>query len=158
MSRILVKHRSASAEAWLPLEEESQGTLGLLHLAPHRLRALREGQLRIVDELEASLHPLLPFALVQHFNDPAKNPRNAQLIFTTHDTNLLGTILCEPPLRRDQVWLTEKNEEGATRIYPLTDYKPRKEENLERGYLQGRYGAAPFLGELVPPPDAEPSR
>lgn len=157
-SSILVKHRSASAEAWLPLEEESQGTLGLLHLAPHLLRALREGQLLIVDELEASLHPLLAFALVQHFNDPAKNPRNAQLIFTTHDTNLLGTTLGEPPLRRDQVWLTEKDEEGATRVYPLTDYKPRKEENLERGYLQGRYGATPFLGELVPPPGAESSR
>lgn len=58
-------------------------------------------------------------------------------------------MLGDPPLRRDQVWLTEKDPEGATCLYPLTDYKPRPCENLERGYLQGRYGAIPFLGDLV---------
>jgi AAA15 family ATPase/GTPase len=76
------------------------------------------------------------------------NPNNAQLIFSTHDTNLLGSTVGEPALRRDQVWLTEKDPEGATELYPLTDYKPRKSENLERGYLQGRYGAIPFLGNF----------
>jgi hypothetical protein len=86
---------------------------------------------------------------VRQFNDPATNPRNAQLIFTTHDTNLLGTTDGDPVLRRDQVWLTEKDGEGATVLYPLTDFKPRKAENLERGYLQGRYGAIPFLGDFV---------
>ncbi|MCD4653713.1 hypothetical protein K8T06_07225, partial [bacterium] len=65
-----------------------------------------------------------------------------------HDTNLLGTITGESILRRDQIWLTEKDSEGATCLYPLTDYKPRKGENLQRGYLQGRYGAIPFLGDL----------
>ena len=59
----------------------------------------------------------------------------------------MGTTLGEPPLRRDQVWFTEKDEGGASTLYPLTDYKPRKAENLERGYLQGRYGAIPFLGD-----------
>ena len=82
------------------------------------------------------------------FNDPDTNSLNGQLIFTTHDTDLLGTVLGEPALRRDQVWLTEKNTEGATVLYPLTDYKPRKAENLERGYLQGRFGAIPFLGNF----------
>ena len=72
-------------------------------------------------------------------------PRNAQLIFTTQDTNLLDTGL----LRRDQVWFTEKDDQGKSHLYPLTDYKPRKNENLERGYLQGRYGAVPFLGSLA---------
>ena len=80
---------------------------------------------------------------------PLPIPKNAQLIFTTHDTNLLGNTLGEPALRRDQVWLTEKDGEGATVLYPLTDYKPRKAENLERGYLQGRYGAIPFLGDFL---------
>lgn len=80
---------------------------------------------------------------------------NAQLIFTTHDTSLLGTTLEAPPLRRDQVWLTEKDDTGATRVYPLTDYKPRKAENLERGYLQGRYGAIPILDQLVTPDHPE---
>jgi len=88
--------------------------------------------------------------IVRQFNDPRLNSRNAQLVFTTHDTNLLGTTTGAPPLRRDQTWLTEKDAEGASCIYPLTDYKPRKSENLERGYLQGRYGSIPFLGALVP--------
>jgi AAA15 family ATPase/GTPase len=99
--------------------------------------------------LEASLHPLIAAQLVSQFNDPRTNPRNAQLLFTTHDTSLLGTTLRQPLLRRDQIWLTEKSAVGATTLYPLTDYKPRKAENLERGYLQGRYGAIPFLGELA---------
>jgi hypothetical protein len=76
-----------------------------------------------------------------------------------HDTTLLGTIVGAPVLRRDQVWLTEKNQDGATELYPLTHYKPRKEGNVERGYLQGRYGAIPFLGGLPPgrrPVDAGP--
>ncbi len=150
---ILVRHQSASEEAWLPLEEESQGTLTLFQLGPELLDVLHRGGLLVVDELEASLHPLLALRVLQQFNDPATNPRNAQLLFTTHDTNLLGTTTGETALRRDQVWLTEKSNEGATCAYPLTDYKPRKAENLERGYLQGRYGAIPFLGDLTRVPE-----
>jgi AAA15 family ATPase/GTPase len=112
------------------------------------LQALQDGGIVLVDELEASLHPALAREIIRQFNEPATNPRNAQLIATTHDTNLLGTIMDEPALRRDQVWFTEKDNEGATVLYPLTDYKPRKAENIERGYLQGRYGAIPFLGDL----------
>ena len=103
----------------------------------------------VVDELEASQHPLLALWVVQQFNSPRTNPHNAQLLFTTHDTHLLGSVAGAAPLRRDQVWLTEKDGEGATVLYPLTDYKPRKAENLERGYLHGRYGAIPFLGDLA---------
>ena len=107
----------------------------------------------LVDELERSLHPTLAQQIIRQFNDPVANPRNAQLIFATHDTNLLGNTLAEPALRRDQVWLTEKDGDGATVLYPLTDYKPRKAENLERGYLQGRYGAIPFLGDFLVAPE-----
>jgi uncharacterized protein len=146
---ILLRHHSTSDEAWLPLSEESDGTITLLELARPVLQALASGGLVVVDELEASLHPLLALRLVQQFNDPKTNPKNAQLLFSTHDTNLLGTTMGEPALRRDQVWLTEKDPQGATVVYPLTDYKPRKAENLERGYLQGRYGAIPFLGDLA---------
>ena len=133
----------------MPIEEESQGTHTLFRMASLLLVVLDRGGVAIVDELEASLHPLLGRQLVRLFNDPVSNPKNAQLLFTTHDTNLLGTIPDEPELRRDQVWLTEKDSEGVSRIYPLTDFKPRKSENLERGYLQGRYGAIPMLGRLV---------
>lgn len=148
-SRVLIQHKSSVADAWLPLEEESDGTKQLFRLAPLVLDALDRGALLVVDELEASFHPLLALHIVRTFNDRAKNPKNAQLIFSTHDTNLLGTTLGDPSLRRDQVWLTEKDDDGSTVLYPLTDYKPRKAENLERGYLQGRYGAIPFLGELA---------
>ncbi len=145
-----LKHQGEHEDAWLPLREESNGTQTLFYLALPLLRALQRGSVLLVDELERSLHPAMARHIIDRFHDPAANPNNAQLIFTTHDTNLLGTTLGEPALRRDQVWLTEKDAEGATVLYPLTDYKPRKAENVERGYLQGRYGAVPFLsGSLV---------
>ncbi len=149
-ARVLMKHQNSNNEAWLPLEEESNGTRTLVRFAQPILQTLQVGGLLVVDELEASLHPLLAAHIIRQFNDPGTNPNGGQLLFTTHDTNLLGTTLGPPLLARDQVWLTEKNDEGATCLYPLSDYKPRKAENLERGYLQGRYGAIPFLGGLAP--------
>ena len=148
-SIFFLKHQSESDDAWLPLREESHGTRTLFHMALPVLQVLQNGGVLLVDELERSLHPSLARRIIEQFNDPAANPKNAQTIFTTHDTNLLGTTLGEPALRRDQVWLTEKDAEGATVLYPLTDYKPRKAENLECGYLQGRYGAIPFLGGFL---------
>ena len=142
---IYLKHKSEFENAWLPLREESHGTRTFFNIALPMLQAFQEGGVLLVDELERSLHPSLARQIIRQFNDPSANPKNAQIIFTTHDTNLLGTTLGEAALRRDQVWLTEKDGEGATVLYPLTDYKPRKAENLERGYLQGRYGAIPFL-------------
>lgn len=144
--RIKLLHQSSCAESWLDLQEESQGTQTLFRMAAPIFESLLKGRVLLVDELESSLHPLLGLEIVRLFNSPKSNPNNAQLIFTTHDTNLLGNTVGDPPLRRDQIWFTEKDKEGATRVYPLTDYKPRKEENLERGYLQGRYGAIPFIG------------
>lgn len=144
-SGVQLKHQSASGDAWLPLEQESSGTRRMFDLAWPLLTTIRTGGVLIVDELEASLHPLLAQRIVEQFNDPDTNPRNAQLILATHDTNLLGTNLGGSDLRRDQIWLTEKDEDGATVLYPLTDFKPGPDENLERGYLQGRYGAIPFL-------------
>lgn len=150
-TRILFRHKAAEDGVdgtWLPLEVESAGTAVLIELAPRLNRVLETGGLICIDELEASLHPMLALALLGLFQDPLRNKAGAQLIFTTHDTNLLGNTLGEAPLRRDQIWFTEKDEAGATRLYPLTDFHPRKNENLERGYLQGRYGAIPFLGDL----------
>jgi predicted ATPase len=152
---IFLKHRAAKGvDGWLALEEESAGTATLLTLAPRLLRALEHGSLFSVDELEASLHPSLGLELLKLFQDPKRNRLGAQLIFTTHDSNLLGNMLGERPLRRDQIWFTEKDHEGATHLYPLTDFRPRAEENIERGYLQGRYGAVPFLSGLLADEDA----
>lgn len=147
--RIFLQHQVNDDESWLELEEESEGTKTLFRMAPSVFRALETGGLLLVDEMESSLHPLIGLAIVKLFNCPRANPKNAQVVFTTHDTNLLGTTIGKPPLRRDQVWFTEKDNSGATKLYPLTDYKPRKSENLERGYLQGRYGAIPFLGDIT---------
>lgn len=150
MPTVVFRHRTADNDrAWLPLGLESAGTVALLELAPHIVDTLRSGSLLCIDELEAHLHPTLALHVVRMFNDPKHNLRGAQLVFATHNSSLLGSIAGEPALRRDQVWFTEKDNSGATHLYSLTDFHPRKEENLERGYLQGRYGAIPFLGELV---------
>jgi hypothetical protein len=121
--------------------QESKGTVAfvsILHLAFH---VLGNGSVLSIDELDESLHPLLAMEVIRLFNDPATNPKGAQLIFNTHDTNLLSADV----LRRDQIWFTEKGPDGASQLYPLTDFKPRRNENLQSGYLQGRYGAIPFL-------------
>lgn len=141
-------HQSDEGGAWLPLPAESAGTRTLLRMAQPVFQTLVDGGVLVVDELERSLHPLLANFLVRQFQGADTNPKHAQLIFTTHDTNLLGTSEGDPVLIREQVWLTEKAQDGGTVVYPLSDYKPRKSENLERGYLQGRYGAIPFIGGL----------
>ncbi len=134
--------------AWLELAQESTGTKGLLNLLPALFQVLERGGLVTIDELNA-LHPMLALAVVRLFQDPKRNVHGAQLLFNTHEPSLLGTMLSDPPpLRRDQVWLTEKDPNGSTRLYPITDYKPRPAENLERGYLQGRYGGVPFVETL----------
>ena len=145
-NQFFLKHQQDDEESWLPLDQESDGTQMLFRAAPYLLNALSFGGLLLIDELESSLHPTLATSIVNMFNCNQANKRNAQLIFSTHDTNLLGTTVGAPTLRRDQVWFTEKDDTGASILYPLTNFKPRKAENIERGYLQGRYGAIPFLG------------
>lgn len=136
-------HRGPS-EIGVPLGEgdESDGTLAFFGLLGPVHWAIGSGGVLCVDELDASLHPLLALEVIRLLNDPKLNPRGAQIVFTTHDTNILD----KGSLRRDQIWFTEKDSEGGTHLYPLTDFKTRKHENLERGYLQGRYGAVPFIG------------
>jgi AAA15 family ATPase/GTPase len=124
------------------LRSESAGTRSLLQLLGPVLVKLQQGGLVIVDELNTTLHPLVCRELIRLFQNPATNPGRAQLIFTTHDTNLLTGSL----LRRDQIWFTEKDNQGATHVYALSDIKVRATDNLERGYLMGRFGAVPFVG------------
>jgi len=154
--RLSFAHQSKdSVSAWLDFDQESMGTQTLIRLLPDLVQLLEIGGVLVVDELN-SLHPMLSLAILRIFQDPKRNPNGTQLLFNTHDASLLGNLLCDPaPLRRDQVWLTEKDLEGASHIYPLTDYKPRQSENLERGYLQGRYGAVPFLGDVGWPTKAD---
>lgn len=125
----------------LDMTEESEGTKKLFELAGGWMKVLDNGATILVDELDRSLHPNMTRFLVSLFHNSVTNSHDAQLIFTTHDTTLLDPEL----IRRDQVWFVEKHMK-CTRLYPLLDYKPRKDEALERGYLKGRYGAIPFIG------------
>lgn len=138
---IELAHQTRRGESvFLDLGLESAGTQRLLVMLNLAYRALDAGSPIAIDELDMSLHTLASAAVLQLFCSPTTNPNGAQLIATTHDTNLLGW----PGLRRDQIWFTEKDEAGATLLYPLTDIKTRRTDNLEKGYLQGRYGAVPF--------------
>jgi len=147
-NRVLLQHQEGDEDSWLELEAESEGTISLLRLATPLCNVLQNGGVLVIDELERSLHPSVCAAILELFLRPVSNPKNAQLIATTHDTALLGNSLGRARLAREHIWFTEKNQAGPTELYPLTDYKPRASENLERGYLQGRYGAIPFLGDL----------
>jgi hypothetical protein len=154
---LVFRHRTADSRgAWLPLAAESAGTVALVGIAARLVGVLARGGVLCIDEFDASLHPTLVLGLLRTLHDREKNPHGAQLLFTTHDANLLGMVNGETPLRRDQIWFTEKDIAGATHLYPLMDHHPRKAENLERGYLQGRYGAIPFIGDLLPAPTPEP--
>lgn len=126
----------------IPLDEESSGTLALMQLLGPVFNRLNEGGVLIVDELNAALHPLVSRELIGLFSNPETNPGKAQLIFSTHDTSILTAGL----MRRDQIWFAEKNQFGATSIYPLSGIKVRTTDNWERGYITGRFGAIPFLG------------
>lgn len=137
---------------WFPMEYESFGTLKLFERGGPILYALEKGQVLVVDELDSSLHPILLRNLVNLFHSPETNPKGAQLIFNTHDTTLLDTnTFALPLLRRDQIWLVEKNKRGESEIYSLWDFKqtPRKDEALQKGYLGGRYGAIPIIDRLL---------
>lgn len=139
--QIRLLHRIGDNVVPFEPNQESDGTIAYLTLLGPIVSAIQAGGVVCVDELDASLHPLLAIHLIQLFGDRSLNPKGAQLVFNTHDTNLLSSGI----LRRDQIWFAEKKQDGSSQVYPLTDFKPRKEENLANGYLQGRYGAIPFL-------------
>ena len=133
-------HRGRGGEAvYFDLDVESAGTRRLLIILGLTYQALDQGTLLCVDELDASLHTHACAAILKLFCTPEINQNGAQLVATTHDTNLMKSMV----LRRDQLWFTEKTWEGATELYPLTDIRTRKGDNIELGYLQGRYGALP---------------
>ena len=140
--KIRFHHVTENGKATFDLADESSGTRNLFFLAGPVLDILNKGPTLVIDELDASLHTLLVRELVKLFHKPSVNAGNAQLIFSTHDTSLLDA----PDLfRRDQVWLVEKNHDEATELVALSEYSPRKNEALERGYLMGRYGGIPFI-------------
>ena len=127
-------------------EDESDGTKRLFGFAGPWIDSLANGYVLFVDELHDNLHPKLVQFLVGLFHNKETNPKNAQLVFTTHETSILNQDI----FRRDQLWFCEKDKNQATQLYPLTDFSPRKgRENLEQAYLSGRYGALPYVREFM---------
>ena len=136
--------------AAIPLSMESAGTLKMFALYPELQDVLEKGSVFFIDELNARLHPLLVRNFLLTFLNPEINTRHAQLIFTTHDTWQLSNQL----LRRDEVWFTEKDELGISKLYSLADFvdesgaRIRKDESYEKNYLIGKYGAIPTLKSI----------
>jgi hypothetical protein len=124
------------------LDEESDGTVRLLDFIPAFKSVASENKVFIIDEIERSIHPLLIKALVEKFSQDKQS--NGQLIFTTHESSLLDQSIFRP----DEIWFVEKDKNGCTDIYPLSDFKEHHITNIRKGYLNGRYGSIPFLANL----------
>jgi len=126
-------------------EQESAGTCKFFNYSGVVVDAFLEGMTLILDEFDARLHPLLTKKIVEMFNSPTINKHGAQLIFVTHDTNLLDNSL----LRRDQIYFTEKNKKQETVLYSLADFRGvRNDASYKKDYISGKYGAIPFLGDF----------
>jgi uncharacterized protein len=123
-------------------DEESRGTLRWIEIISLMMNKFKKDRILIIDEVEASLHPRLCRILIRLFMDKRTNPHGAQLIFTSHNTGLLSRGV----LRRDEIWLTEKDTEGASHYFPLSDFKIGDKEDVEELYLDGRVGAVPYVG------------
>lgn len=139
-------HRGKGAPVTFGLEDESDGTQAWFRLIGPAFAALRLGRVLLLDEIDASLHPRLSARLIEIFQDPQTNSRGAQLLFTSHDTSLLNS------LNRDEVWLTERAPNATTRLVGLAEFRGervRKSLNLERAYLQGRFGAVPEVDQAA---------
>ncbi len=126
------------------LEDESAGTQKIFAYAGPWLDLLTNGRVLIVDELNNSFHPHMIRFLLRMIHNRVSNKANGQLVFSTHDTSILDLKI----LRWDQIWFVEKDNASATQLYSLSDFHPCKRDALEKGYLQGRYGALPYIGEV----------
>ncbi|WP_026575706.1 AAA family ATPase [Bacillus sp. UNC438CL73TsuS30] len=130
--------------------DESEGTKKLFALSGPIIETLLKGETLVIDELDAKLHPLITRFILNLFQSTDKNPKNGQLIFATHDTNILSSRF----FRRDQIWFTEKDKYSSTDLYSLAEYKMendkkvRVDASFEKDYIQGKYGAVPYVGDF----------
>jgi len=137
-ARHLVEESSYS----IPFQDESDGTQRCLNLLPALYHLTTSCRVFVIDELDRSLHPLLCHAFLKFFVESCPGACQ-QMIVTTHETHLLDQQL----LRRDEIWFVEKDEKQQTRLYSLADMNVRNDLRIEKGYLQGRFGGIPFIGD-----------
>lgn len=139
-----IEENGLTKKCAVPFKDESQGTRNLFMFSPILKKAFETGETLCVDEFDASLHPLLVIYLMKLFNNPEINRKHAQLIVSAHAMELLSQKI----LRRDQIYFIEKNRKtGESELYSLDEFSPRKEENIRKAYLQGRYGSVPDIPE-----------
>lgn len=146
LATVQFKHQG-EVSTYLDASDESLGTVVWAGLIGPVADTLAAGSVLLADELDASLHPLLVERVIGLFQDPKTNPRGAQLIFNADDPGLLGSSREDGVLGRDQIWFTEKHHDGSSSVVPLSDYRPRKEEDIAGRYRAGRYGAIPILSD-----------
>lgn len=140
--RILFSHTEDNGKTQFKLSEESDGTRRLLEYLPALFGAVNKCKTYFVDEIERSIHPLLIKELIKKFSHDSET--KGQLIFSTHESNLLDQEIFRP----DEIWFAEKNKQGATELYALSEFKEHHTIDIRKGYLNGRYGGIPFLGNL----------
>lgn len=144
-TEIVAGHNTSDGEVVdFPMREESSGTKRLLELLPILYQSGTEGKVYVLDELDRALHPSLSRLFLETFLNSGPDNKN-QLVFTTHESNLLDLDL----LRRDEIWFVEKDTDGKSHLYPLSSMKIRPDVNIKRGYLHGRFGAIPFIGNTA---------
>ncbi|MEM6816306.1 MAG: AAA family ATPase [Bacteroidota bacterium] len=139
-----IEHKTSNNKsATFALTEESDGTIRLLDFVPAFKGVISREKVFFIDEIERSIHPLLIKELIKKFS--LDDNTKGQLIFTTHESNLLDQEL----FRQDEIWFAEKDKNGITDLYSLSDFKEHKTIDIRKGYLNGRYGSIPFLGNLT---------
>lgn len=143
VKQLRLRHQGTNGiEAAFELDDESDGTIRLLEFVPIFFDLVSRPKVYLIDEVERSIHPLLIKELVSKFS--ADPDTQGQLIFTTHETNLLDQDM----FRQDEIWFAEKDRSGSTDLYSLDDYREHKTIDIRKGYMNGRYGSIPFLGNL----------
>ena len=140
------EHKGKDGKKYLlDLNSESEGTRQFVTFMRYFIPGLLDGGIFFIDEIDKNIHSMMLAKLIEIFNNPNINKGGAQLIFNTHDTSILKSDI----LKRDEIWFVEKNEEGCSEVYPLTEFKAIREGfNYEKGYLEGRFGAIPYLGDI----------
>lgn len=142
--QILTSHKIHGTDKVAPFEMaefESVGTQRMFGLGAILMQVLDKGGTLVIDEFGNSLHPFLSKEIIKIFQSKKQNPNNAQLVFSCHDTFLLSSK--GPNLRRDQIWFTEKDKTEAAKLHSLAEYKTKKELEVAKNYLEGRFGAVP---------------
>lgn len=134
-----------TAPARFTMDKESDGTRRLVEIAPAFVDSIYEGKVYLIDEIGRSMHPVMLKALVRYYLGIDKQHSKGQLIFTTHESHLLDLDM----FRQDEIWFVEKDKRGQSDLYSLSEYKPRHDKDIKKGYLSGRYGAIPFVADLA---------